>query len=61
MHDHLQQGDGGDSHGFEVLRVFGPGAGGVQGLVCFFIVLVEGVSLGVDEVDGVFEFLVFKH
>lgn len=56
MHDHFQESDGGDADVFEVVGVFGPGAGGIEGFVRFFIVLVEGVSLGVDEVDGVFEF-----
>lgn len=41
---------------FEVVRVFGPRAGGIEGLVGFFIVLIEGVAGGVEEGDGVFEF-----
>lgn len=41
---------------FEVVRVFGPGPQSIEGLVGFFIVLVEGVTSGVEKGDGIFEF-----
>lgn len=41
---------------FEVVRVVRPGPRIVEGFVCFFIVLVEGVAVGVDEGDGIVEF-----
>lgn len=37
------------------MGVFGPWALRAEGFVCFFIVLVEGVSLGIYEADGIFE------
>lgn len=56
MHDHLQHCDGGYPDVFEVVRVVRPGPRIVEGFVCFFIVLVEGVAVGVDEGDGIVEF-----
>jgi hypothetical protein len=55
MHGHFDQCYGGDAYRLEVLGVFGPGPGGAQGLVCFFIVSIECVPLRIDEADGVFE------
>lgn len=55
MHDHFQQGDGGDADVFEVVRVFAPGGVVGDGFLFVGVVGVEGVAVGVDEFDGVFE------
>lgn len=55
MHDHLEEGDGGDSHVLEVVGVGSPWFGIVDFFLLGRVVGVEGVSLGVDQLDVVVE------
>jgi len=55
VHDHLEESDGRYTDRFKVVRVFGPGTGGDEGLVGLLVVSVEGIALGVDEFDRVLE------
>ena len=55
MHDHFQEGDGGDADVFEVVWVAAPW---VEVVDCFLLrgcVGVEGIAVGVCEVDGIVE------
>ena len=55
MHDHFEEGDGGDADGFEVVGIGAPGMVVILGLLVGGIVAVEGVAVEIDEFDGVFE------
>ena len=55
MHNHLDEGDGGDADVLEVVRIFAPWMGGLNGFLLVRVVAVEGVTVGIDELDGVFE------
>ena len=55
MHDHFEEGDGGDTDVLEVSWGGAPGFGIENGLLEGFRVGVEGVPVGIDEGDGVFE------
>lgn len=55
MHDHFEEGDGGDADVFEVIGIIFPGAFVGYGFLFFFIVAVEGVAVGVYELDCVFQ------
>ena len=48
MHDHLEEGDGGDADVLEVARVLLPGFGVADGFLFGVVVGVEGVAVGVD-------------
>ena len=54
MHDHLEERDGGDADGFEVVGVVCPWFGCHDGLFGGGVVVVESVAVGVDEFDDVF-------
>lgn len=58
MHDHLEEGDGGDADILEVVGVFAPWVSFLDGFLLFGVVAVEGVAVGVDELDGVLELCV---
>lgn len=47
MHDHFEQGDGGDADGFEVVGIFAPETGFVFGFDGGGVVGIEGVAGGV--------------
>ena len=53
MDDHLQEGDGGDAHIFEVLRVVLPGFCLLHYVKLGLVIVVKGVAGGVNELDGV--------
>lgn len=55
MHDHFEEGDGGDADVFEVIGIIFPRAFVGYGFLFFFIVAVEGVSVGVYKLDCVFQ------
>lgn len=55
MHNHLDEGDGGNADVLEVVGVFAPWRGGLDGFLLVGVVAVEGVTVGVDELDGIFE------
>ena len=57
MHDHFEEGDGGDADVSEVGWGGAPGFGAEDGFLEGFGVGVESVSVGIDEGDGIFEFL----
>ena len=48
MHDHFEEGDGGDADVFEVVRVLFPGFRFADCSLVRGIVGVEGVAVGVD-------------
>lgn len=56
MHDHFEEGDGGDADMFEVMGVLFPGAGFSDSFLFGRLIGIESVALRVDELDGVFEF-----
>jgi hypothetical protein len=55
VHDHLEEGDGGDSDVFEVVRVGLPGFGFLNCFLLGGVVCVEGVAVRVDEFDIIVE------
>lgn len=55
MHDHFEQGDGGDADILEVAGVAAPGSGVVDDFLVDLGVVVESVAVRVDELDGVLE------
>lgn len=55
MHDHFEQSDGGNSYVFEVVGVFLPWFGLINGLLLFGGVAVEGIAGGIEQFDRVFE------
>ena len=54
VHDHFEQGDGGDADVLEVVGVFAPGLGGGLGSVVGGGGAIQSVTLGIDELDQVF-------
>ena len=56
MHDHFEEGDGGDADVLEVVRVVLPGSLASDGILFFFVVAIKRVSVGIYKFDGVFEF-----
>ena len=55
MHHHFEQRDGGDTDGGEVVRVGTPWAGIRDGFLGIIGIGVEGVTIRIDELYGVFE------
>lgn len=56
MHDHFEEGDGGDADVFEVVWVGSPGASIIFGFDGGGVVGIEGVAGGICKGDGVFKF-----
>lgn len=48
MHDHFEEGDGGDADILEVMRVFLPGFSFADGFLVIGVIGIEGVAVGVD-------------
>ena len=55
MHDHLEKGDGGDADILEVVRISFPRLCITDGFLLGDIVGVEGILLGIDELDFIVE------
>jgi len=55
VHDHLEEGHGGDADVLEIFRVATPWSGIIDGFLIGFRVVVESVAMRVDELDGVLE------
>lgn len=53
MHDHLEEGDGGNSNMFEVMGVGFPRPFVQDAFLFFGVVTVESIAVGVDELDAV--------
>jgi hypothetical protein len=55
MHHHLEEGDGGDPHILKVIGITLPGLSIVDSLLLGGIVGVEGVTVGINQLDVVVE------
>ena len=53
MHDHFEEGDSGYPDVFEVVWVLFPRAGGHEVFLFGFIVVVQSISVGVNQFDGI--------
>ena len=55
MHNHLEEGDGGNSNIFEVMGIGFPWLFLPDEILFLFIVTVQSVPVGIDELDAVLE------
>lgn len=55
MHNHLEKSYSRDTNVFEVLRICSPWLSVLDRLLLLGIVTVEGITLGIDELDIVVE------
>jgi hypothetical protein len=55
MHDHFKESDSGDTDVLEVVRVFLPWFGVLQGFVGSIVIIVESIAGGIDQLDRILE------
>lgn len=53
MHDHLEEGDGGNSNMFEVMRVVFPWIFVSDAGLFVCVISVQSIAVGIDELDAV--------
>ena len=55
MHDHLQEGDSGNSNVFEVVGINLPRFGIADSLLLIFVIGVESIAMMIDKLDMIVE------